>query len=99
MTPVAHTRFARRFVPAEAGMGTGPSIEPLFDALDARPIETVGQFEQWILDGSELASCLSEEHDKRLVAMTCQTDDQSPSKSPTAAFGRNLRAVRPTPTC
>jgi oligoendopeptidase F len=67
--------YPRRFVPTAADMGDWAQIEPLFDALDTRPIEAVAQLEQWLLDSSELAACLSEEFNKRYVAMTCQTDD------------------------
>ncbi len=75
MDSLIDARYPRRFVPANADMGDWSQIEPLFDALDARAIESVEQFEQWILDSSELAACLSEEYNKRYVAMTCQTDD------------------------
>jgi len=74
---MSDVRFARGFVPAKADMGDWSQIEPLFDALDARPIGNVAQLEQWILDESELAACLSEEYNTRLVEMTCQTDDQA----------------------
>lgn len=74
---VIDARYPRRFVPDAADMGGWTQIEPLFDGLDVRPVEDLSQFEQWILDGSELAACLSEEYNKRYVAMTCQTDDQA----------------------
>lgn len=67
--------YPRRFVLADADMGDWTQIEPLFDALDRRPLETPEQMEGWLLDMSELASCLQEESTKRHVAMTCQTDD------------------------
>lgn len=56
-------------------MGDWSQIEPLFDELEGRPIDTPQELERWLLDTSELASCLSEEGSKRYVAMTCQTDD------------------------
>lgn len=67
--------FPRRFVPAEADMGDWDQIEPLFDQLDTRPIDTLEQFESWLEDQSELAACLSQEGAARYVAMTCATDD------------------------
>lgn len=67
--------YPRRFVPADADMGDWARIEPLFDALDRRPIDTREQMEAWLLEISELSACLSEEGSKRYVAMTCQTDD------------------------
>lgn len=77
MNSTIKARYSRGFVPTGADMGDWTQIEPLFDALDARSIEDLSQFERWILDGNELAACLSEEYNKRLVAMTCQTDDQA----------------------
>ena len=55
---------------------TGHRSEPLFDLLDARPIETADQLELWLLAQSELNACINEESSKRYVAMTCHTDDQ-----------------------
>ncbi|GMV96608.1 MAG: hypothetical protein AMXMBFR83_09700 [Phycisphaerae bacterium] len=75
MNPAATREYPRRFVPEGADMGDWSAIEPLFEALERRPIETPGQLEGWLLDVSELAACLSEEGSKRYVAMTCQTDD------------------------
>ncbi len=75
MDSVAERTYPRRFVPATADMGQWGQIEPMFEVLDARPLETAEQLEQWILDGGELAACLSEEYHKRYVAMTCQTND------------------------
>ncbi len=69
------SQYRRRFVPAGADMGDWSQIEPLFDALEQRPVEDVRQLDAWLLDCSELAACISEESSKRYVAMTCQTDD------------------------
>jgi oligoendopeptidase F len=77
MSSAIDGKYSRGFVPTGADMGDWTQIEPLFDALDARSIEDLSLFERWILDGNELAACLSEEYNKRLVAMTCQTDDQA----------------------
>src|SRR5687768_12657107 len=76
MTDTAFAKtYPRRFVPAIADMGEWAQIEPLFDALDLQPLDTVKQLEQWLLDSSELSACISEESSRRHVAMTCQTDD------------------------
>jgi len=56
-------------------MGDWAQIEPLFDALDARPVEDLDALERWLLDQNELAACLDEESAKRYVASTCHTDD------------------------
>ncbi|MBN8248952.1 MAG: M3 family oligoendopeptidase, partial [Verrucomicrobia bacterium] len=48
----------RRFVPERLDLGHWPSVQPLFDQLDARVAGcgTVALFEQWILDCGELAA-------------------------------------------
>lgn len=68
-------RRARRFVPADADLGDWSAVEPLFDGLDARPIDTAEALEAWLLDVSELADCFGEEVGRRYVAMTCDTAD------------------------
>jgi oligoendopeptidase F len=73
--------YPRRFVPAAADMGKWADIEPLFDELNGRPIDTAGQLERWLLDISELASCIHEEGTRRYTAMTCQTDDPAKDKA------------------
>lgn len=67
--------YPRQFVPATADMGDWAQIEPLFDRLEACPIDAPVTLEQWLLDASELSACLNEESSRRYVAMTCQTDD------------------------
>lgn len=81
MTTTTQTEYPRRFVPAGADMGDWARIEPLFDRLDAAPIDTREQLEQWLLDISELSACLAEERTRRYVAMTCQTDDAEKEKA------------------
>jgi len=73
--------YPRQFVPAGADMGDWSQIEPLFNELERRPLDTREQLEAWLLDVSELASCISEEGSKRYVAMTCQTDDPEREKA------------------
>ena len=67
--------FARSFVPEGANLGDWACIEPLFQQLVEREIRAKADLEQWLLDHSELAACLSEEHSRRYIAMTCHTDD------------------------
>jgi oligoendopeptidase F len=66
----------RRFVPQSMDLGDWSQISPLFDQLEAAAVncKTVAQFENWLLDGSELAAALDEESSRRYIAMTCHTD-------------------------
>jgi oligoendopeptidase F len=74
-------QYPRQFVPATADMGDWAQIEPLFDQLDAEPIDNTEQIEAWLLHQSELLSCLNEEQNDRYVRMTCQTDDEAREKA------------------
>jgi oligoendopeptidase F len=67
--------FPRRFVPAEANMGRWEEIEPLGEALLARPSASAEALERWLEDLSEVAAAVWEERNRRYIAMTSQTDD------------------------
>jgi len=72
-------------------MGDWSQIAPLFDALEERVIETPAALEQWLLDQSELASCIDEESTRRLLAMMCRTDDPQAE----AAYLRFVEHIEP----
>ncbi len=73
----------RSFVPKQIDLGNWAEIAPLFDQLEKRApqCKTVGDLEQWILDGGELSAALDEESSKRYIAMTCHTDNADAEKS------------------
>ncbi|MDP8245854.1 MAG: M3 family oligoendopeptidase [Candidatus Hinthialibacter antarcticus] len=68
--------FPRRFVPADCDLGEWPQLQSLFDLLLGRAVATAADLEQWLLDMSELASCLAEERARRYIDMTCNTEDE-----------------------
>src|ERR687887_341871 len=73
----------RRFVPAEIDFGEWPQIAPLFDRLEAGApqCQTLSEFEQWLLDWSELSAALDEESSRRYIAMTCHTENADAEKA------------------
>ncbi len=71
----AAPEFPRRYVAAAADFGTWETAEPYFRELVERPVQSVAELEQWLIDGSELEACFDEEGTRRYTAMTCQTDD------------------------
>jgi oligoendopeptidase F len=73
--------FPRQLVPPDADLGQWADIEPLLVALNSREIETRADMERWLLDLSELASCIDEEGSRRYIAMTCHTDDPVAEKA------------------
>jgi oligoendopeptidase F len=68
----------RKFVPAHAELGNWDHIEPLFNELERRAAAcaSVKEFEQWLLDWSELSAALDQESSCRYIAMTCHTDNE-----------------------
>jgi oligoendopeptidase F len=79
--PIDEKVYPRQFVPQKADLGKWSDIEPLFVVLDSRDTENAHEMERWLVDLSELASCIDEEGARRYIAMTCQTDDQAAEKN------------------
>jgi oligoendopeptidase F len=73
--------FPRSFVPTDADLGDWEQIEPLFQRLLERAVDSPAALEQWLLDESELLACFSEERSERYIAMTCHTADEAKEKA------------------
>lgn len=73
--------YPRRFVPSQVDFGKWPTLEPLFDDLERRPVKTQGELEEWLLDQSEVSAALNEEGNVRYIRMTCQTDNAEYEKA------------------
>jgi oligoendopeptidase F len=73
----------RHFVPQKIDLGNWEQIAPLFDDLENRAAQckSVGDFERWLVDGSELAAALDEESTRRYIAMTCHTENSEAEKA------------------
>jgi len=65
----------RRFVPASADVTDKETVVGLLNELLAREITSLKDFEQWILDGSEFGSVISQAGSILYIEMTCATDD------------------------
>jgi oligoendopeptidase F len=61
------------FVPKDLDAGSFEALEPLFDELAARPLQTAAQLERWLRDESELQSRIDAEQARRYVRMTRDT--------------------------
>jgi oligoendopeptidase F len=53
------------------------SLEPIFNELLARNINSVSELEKWLLDRSELEAALEEDFAWRYIRMTCDTTSQN----------------------
>lgn len=67
----------RTFVPGAFLVDTWASLEPLYNDLLNRPVDTIGQLKKWLGDRSELDTVVSENAGWRYIKMTCDTTDQA----------------------
>ena len=69
--------FPRVFTAEVSNFGDWSQIEPLFQKLAEQitEVRTPEELEAWLLRESELDAALDEEHSRRYIANTCQTDD------------------------
>jgi oligoendopeptidase F len=65
----------RTYVPAHFEMNW-ESLEPLFNELIARPINSVDELEQWMRDRSEVEAAIEEDFAWRYIRMTCDTTNE-----------------------
>lgn len=79
------------FVPARLDATQWPEIEPLVRDLQERKVGSAAEFEQWLLDRSELDAACSESRANLYITMTCRTDDAAAN----GAWTRYLDEVPP----
>lgn len=85
MTPTADliatasvlTKPVRHFLPADYVITDWKSLEPYFQDLEKRPLDTREQLEKWLLDMSELEAVVSEDSSWRQIKMTCDTENKA----------------------
>ena len=78
MTPTAELQKpVRHFLPADYTLTDWNSLEPYFQDLEQRPLETGEALEKWLLDMSELEAVVSEDVCWRQIRMTCDTENKS----------------------
>ena len=70
----------RRFVPADFDPADWDRVQPLFDQLRARDLDTADAVEDWLADYSELSAVLSEAGSRRNIAHACDTEDEQVEK-------------------
>ena len=67
----------RQFLPGEFQIINWESLEPWFQQLLDRPLDSVQELERWLKDSSELEAVISEEACWRQIRMTCDTTDKN----------------------
>ena len=70
-------KLPRKFIPEDFIVTNWESIEPFFQNLVTRDINSKAALEQWLKDSSELEAVLSEDACWRQIKMTCDTENKS----------------------
>lgn len=70
-------KLPRHFLPANFILTNWETLEPYFNDLDERSINTLPELEQWLKDASELESVISEDACWRQIKMTCDTENKA----------------------
>ncbi|MDP3467486.1 MAG: M3 family oligoendopeptidase [Daejeonella sp.] len=65
----------RTYIPAELKI-QWENLEPIFNELIIRSINSVADLEQWLRDRSEIEAALEEDFAWRYIRMTCDTTDE-----------------------
>ncbi|GIW74908.1 MAG: oligoendopeptidase F [Phycisphaerales bacterium] len=78
-------------VPADLDASRWENVQPLFEALQSRPVDGVEALERWLADRSELEAACSEAQANLYIAMTCDTASQAKKD----AYVRFLEEVAP----
>ncbi len=73
---MSHPGAATDFVPADVDATDWSQIEPLFNDLIDRPVNSPAEFESWLLHRSELDAACSEARAMLYITMSCHTDDK-----------------------
>ena len=69
-------RHARPFIGEEFALTSWEDLQPLFENLKNREINSLADLRQWFLDRSELESYLSENFAWRYIRQTCDTANE-----------------------
>ena len=69
-------RHARPFIGEEIELTSWTDVQPLYENLKSRKINSVANLRQWFLDRSELESYLSENFAWRYIRQTCDTANE-----------------------
>lgn len=75
MNDLKISKKQRFYIPAELTI-KWDSLEPIFNELLERPINSVAELEKWLLNRSEMEAALEEDFAWRYIRMTCDTSDE-----------------------
>jgi len=85
----------RQFITSAADLTDLDTVKSLYKKLIMRQINNTKEFEQWILDRSELDAGLEQAGSILYIRMTCQTDDESRANAYSQFIEKVSPAVKP----
>lgn len=85
----------RQFIPSNTDLTNIETVISLYNDLIGRSITSSKEFEQWILDRSELDAGLEQAGSILYIRMTCQTDDESRANAYSQFIENVSPAVKP----
>jgi oligoendopeptidase F len=77
----AIAKLPRKFLPAEYKITDWQSLEPYFQELLERPINSSTDLQAWLQDISELEAVVGEDAAWRQIRMTCDTENKELEKA------------------
>ena len=69
------TALKRSFVPQALDLTDFANLQPLYQSLLDRPVNTQAELERWLTDFSELSAVVDEFGSRRYIDKSCHTDD------------------------
>ncbi|MGV3657021.1 MAG: M3 family metallopeptidase, partial [Chitinophagaceae bacterium] len=69
-------KLPRKFLPEDFTITDWPALEPYFQELLERPINSKQDLEKWLQDTSELEAVIGEDAAWRQIRMTCDTENK-----------------------
>ncbi|ASZ10145.1 M3 family oligoendopeptidase [Chitinophaga pendula] len=67
----------RKFLPEDFSVTTWEALQPYYEALLQRPLDSTAALEQWLKDSSEIQAVVTEDVCWRQIRMTCDTNNKS----------------------
>lgn len=83
------------FVPADLDAANWSQLQPLFESLQKREINSVQELEAWLLDVSAIDEQIDQAHAQRYIDHTCHTDDETIEKAYMSYVEEVLPHVKP----
>jgi oligoendopeptidase F len=82
MSPTANIqKLPRHYLPADFAVTDWAALEPYFQELLQRPLNSKAELEKWLHDISELEAAISEDACWRQIKMTCDTENEALKKA------------------